>query len=478
VNDPFYQALAFVGSGCLYIFLIIFSFRASSKIHYSGYLLLFPLFGAALVETALIFTAPAALSRDIPAYIAIGHAGKSYYVYGFFNPPAPVSPVLYGPPWAAIASAITATGSQHLATATALFRGLALLAHLINTLLIWAILGKIAPANRLPGTLLYAWNPLVLVELAINGNASGVVLCCLLLAVWLFIQRKGRWSDTGALVLLGLAGSMNLLVLLLAPLFLWFIVRDARDTTKALLRFAWRALVMLAIIVAAYIPVWQGGTTFLAITASLNLSSFVYSPLALIVIPVRALYSLVAQGAHLPPSLMQPSSAAGATVLASLFFLFALLYFREMGRVGDESYPTGVNLTDREMGPIGASHPPPRARACPRPGREERVIPAIETLFTSWSIVIIGYITLVSTVFWPWYVVWVVGVVALRRFDTLSMCAVLLSCSALLYYPLQLVDPTQASVLSPLCIFGIPLVYVIVKRCIPVRRVERNKVTV
>jgi len=58
------------------------------------------------------------------------------------------------------------------------------------------------------------------------------------------------------------------------------------------------------------------------------------------------------------------------------------------------------------------------------------------------------------------------------------MCAVLLSCSALLYYPLQLVDPTHASVLSPLCIFGIPLVYVIVKRCIPVRRVERNKVTV
>ena len=41
-----------------------------------------------------------------------------------------------------------------------LFKGLALLAHLVNCVLIWGILSEIAPSRRILGTLLYAWNPL------------------------------------------------------------------------------------------------------------------------------------------------------------------------------------------------------------------------------------------------------------------------------------------------------------------------------
>jgi hypothetical protein len=101
---------------------------------------------------------------------------------------------------------------------------------------------------------------------------------------------------------------------------------------------------------------------------------------------------------------------------------------------------------------------------------------AYDGLFTSWTVVILGYIALASTVFWPGYVVWMVWVVALRRFDRLSACAILLSCSALLYYPLLRLDPTPASILLPLCIFGIPLVYMIVQRSIPLGKVERKNV--
>ncbi|GAC1566504.1 MAG: hypothetical protein NVS3B14_09350 [Ktedonobacteraceae bacterium] len=444
--SPFYLALVLLVSCCLYLYTVNSAFRVSSKIPYTRYWLLVPLTGAAIVGVTLILSSPVMFSRDMLAYIATGHAGKSYFVYALYKPPAPFAPILYGPTWLAIASAITGASGQHLSVAIWLFRGLELLAHLVNSLLIWAILGKIAPANRLPGTLLYAWNPLVLIELVINGNAAGVVVCFLLLAVWLYIQRRGRWFDIGALALLGLATSINLLALLLAPLFLCFMVRDARDIRTALAHLTWRALVILAIVVVAYMPVWQGVTTFLAIVDSLNLSNFAYSPLSLVVLPLRALYSQVAQSAQFPSSLMPPSTAADATVLASTFFLFALLYLREMGRVHRP-----LSLQEESGRPY-------------------------ESLFTSWGIVFLGFVALVSTAFWPWYLVWVVWIVALRRFDTLSVSALLLSCTALLYYPLLQLDLAQAAILTPLCIFGMPLAYVIVQRYLPLSRFERNKV--
>ncbi len=99
-----------------------------------------------------------------------------------------------------------------------------------------------------------------------------------------------------------------------------------------------------------------------------------------------------------------------------------------------------------------------------------------DTLFTGWTLVIVGYIVLAATVFLPGYIVWGVWVVALRRFDTLSVCVLLLSCSALLYYPLQQFAATATGVLLPLCVFSIPLVYLIVQRCIPAGRIERKNV--
>jgi len=227
------------------------------------------------------------------------------------------------------------------------------------------------------------------------------------------------------------------MTLLIAPLLLWFMVRHARDVSAALMGFAWRALIVLAIFIVAYLPGWQGSATFLAITGALHLFNFAYSPLSLVVMPTRALFSFVAQSAHFPPSLMQPTIAADMTVLATSFFLFALLYLREMGKIRARPY---------------------------------------DTLFTSWAIVILGYIVLVAAVFEPGYVVWVVWVVALRRFDWLSVCALLLSCSTLLYYPLLQPGPAATGILLPLCIFGIPLVYAIVQRYIPAGRIERKNV--
>ena len=414
--------------------------------------LLLPLIGAALFGITLLFL-PAIFSTDITMYISASHMPNIYFGPPFSTlapqiPPMPnyggtltdFRPVLYGPLWLGIASLLTRM-SRDLVTVVLLFRGLALVVHLINCMLVWTILSKIAPANRLLGTLLYAWNPLILIELVVNGHNEGVIICLLLLALWFYVQQRSKWFDIATLLCCGLAISINLMVLLITPLLLWFMVRNERHITRAILSFSWRALFVLAIVCIAYAPVWQGGATFLAITSSIDLQNFMYSLLALLVMPLHALYSQLTGGINLPSSLLQPLSAADTTILASTLFIFALLYFQALGRVRS-----------------------------PRGGRGE----PYNVLFTCWTIVIIGFVALASTLFWPWYIIWVVWIVALRRFDALTIAVLLLSCTALLYYPFLRLDTTPAGIYVPLGIFGVPFVYLIAQRYLPLRRISRS----
>ncbi len=282
--------------------------------------------------------------------------------------------------------------------------------------------------------------------------------------------RSSLGFQIAALLLVGLAVRINFMTLLLVPLLLWFMVRHRRGVSVALIGFAWRALVVLAIFVLAYLPDWRGSETFLALTNGLRLFDFANSPLSLVVAPARALFTFVAQRAHFPP-LMQPAIAADMTVVATAFFLFALLYLREMGHLRAHIRLHTENIqTKPDTRPTRPSRPV-------KPGRDNLTqSSAFDVLFTGWAVVIVGYIVLVATVFLPGYIVWGVWVVALRRFDTLGVCLLLLSCGALLYYPLQWFALASTGFLVPLGVFGIPLVYLVVQFCLPAGRMERKKV--
>ncbi len=426
MTSPIFLTLVLIGASCAYLYLIAWSFRASDRRDFSTPWLLLPLSGALLGGLTLIIT----------------------------------SPVLPAPP--------------------VLFRLLELLAHLCNILLIWVIAGKIAPASRLAGTWLYAWNPLLLVELAVYANTAGVVICLLLLALWFSLNPT---YEIATLVLVGLALRINFMALLIAPLWLWFMVRHTRGIRATLMGFTWRALVALGVLIVAFVPGWQGSATFLAITNALHPFDFANSPLSLVVKPVRSLFNFVAQRGHFPPSLMQPATAANMMVLATSFFLFALLYLRQMGRVRARMRlhyekhmpPTEAqSYEDKHKAPsLPLIHPLSLQDAG---GAGDKRDGAVDVLLTGWTVVILGYIILAAAVFMPGYVVWGVWVMALRRFDIVSRCMLLLSCSALLYYPLQGLASASTNIILPLCVFGIPFVYLIVQRYIFTGRIERKNV--
>ncbi len=478
----FLLGLIFITLAGVYFYTVGKTFRTSNNIHITFRWLLLPLLGATIFGITLLLL-PALFSNEVYSYMFSGRMLTIYHVDPLIAVPAqfqqdpylrwiaqPNVATIYAPLWMAIASLLVGVGHSPVTTLL-LFKGAALLSHLINCVLIWAILGKLAPSRRLGGTLLYAWNPLALIELAGNGDNDGALICLLLFITWLYVQQKGGWYDFWAVVLLGLAISVNFIALLFAPLFIWFSVHSepglyksrARQGSKgrpplgrawgvptfplfpsggrgsealsqnldsgqnlvhAIWGFCWRAIVALTIVFILYLPFWHGTSTFLAITSSIDMQHFVHSPLGVLAMPVRWLFGLLVQGMNLPTTIssyyLQPTSAADTAVSAAAMFIFALIYFYLLGKVR-----------------------------------------SFDTLLTSLCLVTLGYIVFISGQFWPWYVLWTLWIVALRRFDALTVSVLLLSCTALLTYPLLFVDNFPIASYQPLLIFGIPLIYLI-----------------
>jgi hypothetical protein len=432
-------ALTFLAIACLYLFIVARLYRLSKTVSFSKLWLLLPLSGAVVFGGILLFL-PVFLSPDVLAYISVSQGHTTSYQY-LLSYATPYNSAPYGPLWLAPLSLFATISSQNPALLPVIFRVAGLVIHLVNTLLIWHMLGKLAPERRLAGTLLYAWNPLVLLELAGNGHIDMLVICLLLLAVALYLQQKGPRTEISAIILLGIAASLNMLVFLLVPPFLWFIERKERKLSSAAWGFCWRFVVLLAVVALFYLPVWQGSSTYLALISSFDMNHFQHSPLGSLVIPLRWLYTTLTSGLPYPPSLLNPIFAADATILSTSIFLFILLYFRVLGRVRDTSFS---------------------------------LFPALDTLFACLSIVLVGFTLLAASDFWPWYMLWLPCFAALRRFDRLSICLLLLSCATLLYYPFLYLDGTAIAVFLPLCIFATPVVYILVQRLRASGKLERK----
>ena len=335
-----------------------------------------------------------------------------------------------------------------------LFKGLALLTHLINCVLIWAIVSNLAPARRLEGTIIYAWNPLALLELAGNGHNDGVLICFLLLTTLLIIQQKGRWYDFWAMVFLGCAMSMNIVALLFTPMIICFctlyktkqrsngvpqpdgqhslplnpLSRGCwqRNYVQLVWGFAWRAMVAFITMTALYSLFWHRSVTYPPIISAFDMQYFIHSPLSVMVIPVHWLNNFLFHTLHLSTGFssdyLQAIPAANMAVQASAMFIFALMYIYLLGKVR-----------------------------------------SVDALLTSLCLTILAFLILLSGQFWPWYILWALWIIALRRFDALTISVLLLSCTALFTYPLLYVDNLPIAFYQPLLIFGIPLIYLITR---------------
>lgn len=126
----------------------------------------------------------------------------------------------YGPFWELLASGTSWLAGDSLWNNLILFKLLVMLSYGANVALTYGILRAWKPDWALRGTLFFAWNPLMLFEVAGNGHNDSVLVTCLLLAIYLFVLAK-RSAVLPALMAGALTKFVPLLLMPVAVAAIW-----------------------------------------------------------------------------------------------------------------------------------------------------------------------------------------------------------------------------------------------------------------
>jgi hypothetical protein len=138
----------------------------------------------------------------------------------------------YGPLWLNICSLLALIAGRSATMYLLLFRLAAFAAHLVNIILVMAILRTQGRSNRIValGMFLYAWNPLVFVESCLSGHNDIFMITFILLGV-LFCAKAEQQGFTRPIhyllpaIALTLAGLIKFTALPLVALYLVLLVR-------------------------------------------------------------------------------------------------------------------------------------------------------------------------------------------------------------------------------------------------------------
>ena len=148
---------------------------------------------------------PSMPSRDIFVYVGYGRTIALHHANPYFVPPAafPKDPLTiyddwqnataaYGPLWLAICSILAFIPGDSPLRYLLAFRLLSFASYLLNIWLIAIILKKMgrAPRTVTLGTLLYAWNPLVIEETCLGGHNDTIMVTLLLLGLWFSLRGE------------------------------------------------------------------------------------------------------------------------------------------------------------------------------------------------------------------------------------------------------------------------------------------------
>ena len=157
-------------------------------------------------------------------------------------------PSPYGPIWGVISAAVVRLGFAGPIDGALAFKAIAVATYVLCTLmLVWGTNRKAL------AVLLFAWNPLVLLQGP--GHAHNDLLMITVAALALVLWEKRRWW-VAAVVVLALAASIKVPVLILAPLLLAAIVRAQTNWARRVLVLGTATLLGIATLTLAFVPYW------------------------------------------------------------------------------------------------------------------------------------------------------------------------------------------------------------------------------
>ena len=200
--------------------------------------------GAVVAGLIYVFT-PAMLSRDIFVYAGYGRVIVDHHANPYFTPLSafPQDPLssfddwkystaAYGPAWLVICSIEAFFLGNAPVAYVLVFRLFGLASFLLNIWLVFTILRKMGRSLRIvvTGTLLFAWNPLVLLESCLGGHNDTFMISLILLGILLCLHAEQHnfarpVHYLSPIIAFTLAALVKFTALPLIPIYLVFLAR-------------------------------------------------------------------------------------------------------------------------------------------------------------------------------------------------------------------------------------------------------------
>jgi len=193
-------------------------------------------------------------------YIVLPNMFKTDPLFAYLG--WPNAPSAYGPLWELLSARMAAIGDTSIWTNVLLHKGLALATFLVCGLVIARLARDVGPQAELVGSALWLLSPLAIWEITAIGHNDGLLILSMLLAIWAVSEDRYGWA-TAALVVGGL---LKFLPLILLPLVAIHGLRHYPSWPARLRLVATMAAISIGLIVLAYVPYWEGPLTLRNIT--------------------------------------------------------------------------------------------------------------------------------------------------------------------------------------------------------------------
>lgn len=344
---------------------------------------LFSILTLTLVLCLLLVVIPPLVSKDVFSNIFYGKIAARYHDNPYVVTPQRFSgdqlmayvslnwkntAIVYGPLHTYFSMLLNLGAGDGITANIIVFKGAMALFHIANVLLIWFMLGFIAPRRRRLGTMLYAWNPIAL-TIGVGGGHNDVMMMTLvLMAVYLLLKER-KWAGFIFLCLSVLIKYIS--IILVIALVIYLVSRESGRTARVR-ELARLAAVFLCISIVLFLPFWAGRETISSTLRNLQLNNY-SSVGGLLSAGFAVIFEFVLR---LPASLAATFGSVLSKLLLLPIFLAALWF-------------------------------------APRNVRGWRDIP--DCFF--W--VTLAYLATTSY-YMPWYFIWLLPLIALRPWDRIS----------------------------------------------------------
>ena len=162
-------------------------------------------------------------------------------------------PSSYGPFWLMLAAPLSAIAGDSISAVVLVYRGATLGMHLAVAAAIWFVLRRTRRRDAVAGTIFYAWNPLVLIEVV--GNAHNDVLVGLFAVLMVAAVAHRAWSSAAFFAACAVMVKPFAVLLLPALALRLF---NATHGVGRVRRFAMAITIGAIAIAAMSLPLWSG----------------------------------------------------------------------------------------------------------------------------------------------------------------------------------------------------------------------------